>query len=121
MKVIIKDKYRASHEVVGLERVTGTKFNLAGIYKQYRGLFDFARFNLCRTWLTISNSAICLFITTAQIIAKCSRANIWSMSTLLKATSITALSYMKEYKIKRHLMRWIHLQKNYILRFHHNK
>lgn len=37
MKVIIKDKYTGSHEVVGLKQVTGTKFDLAGIYKQCRG------------------------------------------------------------------------------------
>lgn len=37
MKVIIKDKYTESDEVVGLKQVTGTKFDLAWIYKQYRG------------------------------------------------------------------------------------
>lgn len=31
MKVIIKDKYTGSHEVVGLEQVTRAKFDIAGI------------------------------------------------------------------------------------------
>lgn len=34
MKVIIKDKYTGSHEKVGLNRVTGTKFELAGEWVQ---------------------------------------------------------------------------------------
>lgn len=38
MKVIIRDKYTGSHEVGGLKQVTGTKFDLAGINKQSRGL-----------------------------------------------------------------------------------
>lgn len=37
MKVIIKDKYTGSQEVVGLKQVTGTNLELAGIYKQHRG------------------------------------------------------------------------------------
>lgn len=37
VKVIIKDKYTGSHEALGLKQVTGTKFDLAGIYKLHRG------------------------------------------------------------------------------------
>lgn len=37
MKVINKDIYTGPHETVGLKQVTGTKFDLAGINKQYGG------------------------------------------------------------------------------------